>query len=45
MALDPAGKLLMVVDGAGAAYRIDIATAKATRLPFLRGTNPNSIAW
>ncbi|ONH22386.1 hypothetical protein [Pseudofrankia asymbiotica] len=45
MALDPAGKLLMVVDGGGAAYRIDIATAKATRLPFLRGTNPNSIAW
>jgi hypothetical protein len=45
MALDPSGRHLMVIDGAGAAYRLDTATGKATRLPFLRGTNPNSIAW
>ncbi|ONH22387.1 hypothetical protein [Pseudofrankia asymbiotica] len=45
MALDPSGRLLMVVDAVGGAYRIDIATTRATRIPFLRGTIPNSIAW
>ncbi|MCK9897190.1 hypothetical protein [Frankia sp. AgB32] len=45
MALDPSSRLLMVVDGAGGAYRIDIATAHATRIPFPRGAAPNSIAW
>ncbi|ONH22402.1 hypothetical protein BL253_35825 [Pseudofrankia asymbiotica] len=45
MALDPTSRLLMVVDGAGGAHRIDIATARATRIPFPRGTTPNSIAW
>ncbi|OHV40569.1 MULTISPECIES: hypothetical protein [Pseudofrankia] len=45
MALDPSSRLLMVVDGAGGAYRVDIATTHATRIPFPRGTMPNSIAW
>jgi hypothetical protein len=45
MALDPSSRLLMVVDGAGGAYRIDIATTHAIRIPFPRGTMPNSIAW
>lgn len=45
MARDPSGSQLLVVDGNGSCYRIDIATAAATRFPFPRGVNPNSIAW
>jgi len=45
MALDPSGRLLTVVDGAGGAHRVDIATRQAARIPRLRGTMPNSIAW
>ena len=45
MTRDPSGRLLLVVDGAGSAYRIDIATAQATRLPSFNDEEPNSIAW
>ena len=45
MALAPSSGLLMLVDGAGGAYRVDLATTHATRIPFQRGTIPNSIAW
>src|SRR5262249_55519052 len=45
LARDPTGRPLLVVDGTGTCYRIDVRTAQTAQFPFPRGADPNSIAW
>jgi hypothetical protein len=45
LARDPGGRTLLALDANGHGRRIDVATGRTSTFPFLRGANPNAVAW